>query len=86
MSSGDVELLRYRHLAEYSSGFRQTAHSEADNSVVGARASRLDLSMLKLSKTRISVNDSVTVYWDIKESCGPNDWIGLYDLGEFERL
>ena len=84
MTSRDVELLRYRYYSDSGASLRR-ARSEGSLIECGLEeTSDAGLSMLKLSKTRISVADSVTVYWDIREACGANDWIGLYDLGKLE--
>lgn len=84
MPSNDVKLLRYRPRRESQpAGNIRRAVSEdclLDERDLDDR--RPGFSMLKLSKTRIAVGDSVTVYWDIREQCGANDWIGLFDLGE----
>lgn len=86
MPSNEVELLSYRRRESqrHPVNIRRTVsedclldeHEDNHRPVISA------FSMLKLSKTRISVGDSVTVYWDIREHCGANDWIGLFDLGE----
>lgn len=86
MPSNEVELLSYRRRESqrHPVNIRRTVsedclldeHEDNHRLVISA------FSMLKLSKTRISVGDSVTVYWDIREHCGANDWIGLFDLGE----
>ena len=78
MPGGDVELLRFRSISDITGGYSiRRAHSEASFAEC-----RGVFSMLKLSKARITVGDSVTVYWDIHENCSSNDWIGLFDLGE----
>lgn len=82
MPSNDVKLLRYRPRSELqaSLSIRRTV---SEDCLLNERDPRPGFSMLKLSKTRISVGDSVTVYWDIRDHCGANDWIGLFDLGKF---
>lgn len=80
MPGGDIELLRYRSLSDINADYSiRRAHSEACFAEC-----RGVFPMLKLSKTRITVGDSVTVYWDIHENCSSNDWIGLFDLGELK--
>ena len=81
MPSNDVILLGYRPRSELqaSVNFRRAV---SEDCLLQEGHPRPAFSMLKLSKTRISVGDSVTVYWDIREQCGANDWIGLFDLGK----
>ena len=83
MPSKDVILLGYRPRSDLQStgNFRRAV---SEDCLLEAREgyTRPAFSMLKLSKTRISVGDSVTVYWDIREQCGANDWVGLFDLGK----
>lgn len=82
MPTRDVELLRYRSLSEFSgTNNLRRAQSEA-NVIHGDEDFGGRFPMLKLSKTRVTVGDSLTVYWDIHENCSANDWIGLFDLGE----
>ena len=83
MPSKDVILLGYRPRSDLqTTGNFRRAVSEDCLLEVREGHTRPAFSMLKLSKTRISVGDSVTVYWDIREQCGANDWIGLFDLGK----
>jgi hypothetical protein len=85
MPTRDVELLRYRSLSDISGANNlRRAQSEANVHVhdVGFDGG---FSMLKLSKTRVTVGDSLTVYWDIHESCSATDWIGLFDLGKLKE-
>ena len=83
MPSNDVILLGYRPRSEIqaSTNIRRAVSEDCLLELRGGER-RPAFSMLKLSKTRISVGDSVTVYWDIREQCGANDWIGLFDLGK----
>ena len=83
MPSNDVKLLRYRP-RRLSQNIRRTISEDCllDEERDPEDDRRPGFSMLKLSKTRITVGDSVTVYWDIREQCGANDWIGLFDLGK----
>lgn len=83
MPSKDVILLGYRPRSEIQAtvNFRRAVSEDCLLEVQEGHQSP-PFSMLKLSKTRISVGDSVTVYWDIREQCGANDWIGLFDLGK----
>ena len=86
MPSNEVELLSYRRRESqrHPVNIRRTVSEDCllDEHEDNHRLIISAFSMLKLSKTRISVGDSVTVYWDIREHCGANDWIGLFDLGE----
>ena len=85
MPSNDVILVGYRPRSEIQAALnlhRAVSDDLLLESVREARQQRPVFSMLKLSKTRISVGDSVTVYWDVREQCGANDWIGLFDLGK----
>lgn len=86
MPSNDVKLLRYRPRRDLTPSVN-IRRALSENCLLHERNLEDDpipgFSMLKLSKTRISVGDSVTVYWDIREQCGANDWIGLFDLGKF---
>lgn len=81
MPTRDVELLRYRSLSDYS-GTNNLRRAQSEASVHVGQDFGVGFSMLKLSKTRLTVGDSLTVYWDIHENCSANDWIGLFDLGE----
>lgn len=83
MPANDVILLGYRPRSELQTtvNFRRAVSEDCLLEVQHGHP-RPAFSMLKLSKTRISVGDSVTVYWDIREQCGANDWIGLFDLGK----
>ena len=78
MPANDIKLLKYRRRSEIRRAVSEDCLLD-DREPEDDR--RPGFSMLKLSKTRISVGDSVTVYWDIREQCGANDWIGLFDLG-----
>ena len=84
MPANDVKLLKYRRRSERqpAANIRQAV---SEDCLFNNRELEEDrapgFSMLKLSKTRISVGDSVTVYWDIREQCGADDWIGLFDFG-----
>ena len=86
MPSNDVKLLRYRPRRDLTPSVN-IRRALSEDCLLDERNLEDDpipgFSMLKLSKTRISVGDSVTVYWDIREQCGANDWIGLFDLGKF---
>lgn len=85
MPSNDVILLGYRPRSEIQATLSLRRAVSDDRLVEAVREARRqgpEFSMLKLSKTRISVGDSVTVYWDVREQCGANDWIGLFDLGK----
>lgn len=77
MPANDIKLLKYRRRSEIRRAVSEDCLLD-DREPEDDR--RPGFSMLKLSKTRISVGDSVTVYWDIREQCGANDWIGLFDL------
>ncbi|XP_067021713.1 E3 ubiquitin-protein ligase HECW2-like isoform X1 [Acropora muricata] len=83
MPANDVKLLKYRRRSERqpAANIRQAV---SEDCLFNNRELEEDrgpgFSMLKLSKTRISVGDSVTVYWDIREQCGADDWIGLFDF------
>lgn len=87
MPSNDVRLLWYRPRSDLQPSVN-IRRAVSEDCLLGERGLRLEnyprpgFSMLKLSKTRISVGDSITVYWDIREQCGANDWIGLFDLGK----
>ena len=81
MPAGDVELLRYRSLSDIN-GDNSIRRAQSEASVHECGVNLVGFSMLKLSKTRLTVGDSVTVYWDIHDTCSCNDWIGLFDLGE----
>lgn len=86
MPSNDVILLGYRPRSEIQASLNLRRALSDDRLLESVREARLQgpvFSMLKLSKTRISVGDSVTVYWDVREQCGANDWIGLFDLGKW---
>lgn len=78
MPYADVELLRYRSLSDIN-GEDSLTPAQA---CVPCQFVEAGFSMLKLSKARLTVGDSVTVYWDIHDNCSANDWIGLFDLGE----
>ena len=84
MPANDIKLLRYRRHSE-TQRLVNIRRSISESGLLNDREPEDDrrpgISMLKLSKTRISVGDSVTVYWDIREQCGANDWIGLFHLG-----
>lgn len=88
MPSNDVILLGYRPRNEIqaSVNLRRAVSEDCILSERQGDLRRPAFSMLKLSKTRISVGDSITVYWDIREQCGANDWIGLFDLGKFHAF
>ncbi|XP_066029047.1 LOW QUALITY PROTEIN: uncharacterized protein [Pocillopora verrucosa] len=81
MPSNDVILLGYRPRSDIQAS-ANIRRAVSEDCLLESRGDggRPGFSMLKLSKTRISVGDSVTVYWDIREQCGANDWIGLFDL------
>ncbi|KAK3702896.1 hypothetical protein QZH41_014166, partial [Actinostola sp. cb2023] len=79
MPAGDVELLRYRSLSDIN-GDNSIRRAQSEASVHECGVNLVGFSMLKLSKTRLTVGDSVTVYWDIHDTCSCNDWIGLFDL------
>lgn len=83
MPSNDVILLGYRPRSDIQAS-ANIRRAVSEDCLLESRGDgvRPGFSMLKLSKTRISVGDSVTVYWDIREQCGANDWIGLFDLGK----
>lgn len=84
MPANDVKLLKYRRRSETrpATNIRQAVSEDCLlNNRELEEDRRPGFSMLKLSKTRISVGDSVTVYWDIREQCGADDWIGLFDFG-----
>ena len=83
MPSNDVILLGYRPRSDIQAS-ANIRRAVSEDCLLASRGDerRPGFSMLKLSKTRISVGDSVTVYWDIREQCGANDWIGLFDLGK----
>lgn len=86
MPSNDVILLGYRPRSEIQATLNLRRAVSDDRLLEAVREARRQgpvFSMLKLSKTRISVGDSVTVYWDVREQCGANDWIGLFDLGKW---
>ncbi|XP_031568245.1 E3 ubiquitin-protein ligase HECW2-like [Actinia tenebrosa] len=86
MPTRDVELLSYRSLSEFS-GTSNLRRAQSEASVhVGQDLCSAGFSMLKLSKTRVTVGDSLTVYWDIHENCSANDWIGLFDLDSATSL
>ena len=82
MPSNDVILLGYRPRSEIQATLNLRRALSDDRLLEESRRQGPEFSMLKLSKTRISVGDSVTVYWDVREQCGANDWIGLFDLGK----
>lgn len=83
MPTNQIALLRYRSLSELVDS-SQLRRAVSENNLPECSGLRTDacLSMLKLSKTRVNVGESVTVYWDIKELCGADDWIGLFYLGK----
>ena len=88
MPTKNIELLRYRSRSDLA-GSSQLRRAFSESSLLesvdcSVQQTYAGLSMLKLSKTRVNVGESVTVYWDIKELCGAEDWIGLFYLGEFE--
>lgn len=86
MPTNQIALLRYRSLSDLADSrqLRRTfSESNLPETESGPLVADAGLSMLKLSKTRVNVGESVTVYWDIKELCGADDWIGLFYLGKF---
>jgi len=83
MPVGDVELLRYRSLSDING---EDSLAQTRPTIPECHFVEAGFSMLKLSKTRITVGDSVTVYWDIHENCSANDWIGLFDLGKWTNV
>ncbi|EDO49381.1 predicted protein [Nematostella vectensis] len=72
MPSANIELLRYSST--------ENIHTESSRGAFRGSQLGRAFPMLKLSKTRVTVGDSITVYWDIRETCGASDWIGLFDL------
>ena len=87
MPSNDVELLRYRSYSELPTSVNLSLATAEDSPVQVNTRFDVGLSMISLSKTRVSVGDNVTVYWDIRGNilCGANDWIGLFELGKLRN-
>lgn len=69
---------------------RLSVHDRSNSDSSLARPELMNRSKLTVSKHDITLSEdggsSVIIYWDIKEAVAPNDWIGLYHIGEYRRL
>ncbi|PIK44807.1 putative E3 ubiquitin-protein ligase HECW1 [Apostichopus japonicus] len=65
---------------------RLSVHDRSNSDSSLARPELMNRSKLTVSKHDITLSEdggsSVIIYWDIKEAVAPNDWIGLYHIGE----